>query len=126
MRQGLEAWGQQPSTLPLVGEQLGRTKAEALRRWHGHSVMRQVEVEYSDGRGALEALRFVVVHARQLAQQQTLASTAAQAQEAEAVMAHAKPGQAQWFACEAEATAAIAEYEGRGQGRRGCRPHSWR
>lgn len=126
VRQVLEAWGQQQSALPLLVEKPGRTKAEAPRRWHGQSVMRQVEVEYSDGRVAREALRFVVVHASQLAQQQTRAYTAAQAQEAEAVMAHAKHVHAQWFACEADATAAIAEYEGRGQGRRGRRPRPWR
>ena len=34
--------------------------------------------------------------------------------------------QAHWFACEAEAEAASAEYEHRGQGRRGRRPQSWR
>jgi len=42
------------------------------------------KVEYSDGRVALEALRFLVVHSSQLAQQQTQAYTAAQAKEAEA------------------------------------------
>jgi transposase len=88
--------------------------------------MRQVEVEYSDGRVALEALRFVVVHSSQLAQQQTQAYTAAQAKEAEAVMAHVKQVQARWFACEADAEATIAEYEGRGPGRRGRRPRPWR
>jgi transposase len=89
-------------------------------------VIRQVEVEYSDGRVALEALRFVVVHSSQLAQQQTQAYTAAQAKEAAAVMAHVKQVQAQWFACETDAAAAIAEYEGRGEGRRGRRPRPWR
>ena len=34
--------------------------------------------------------------------------------------------QARWFACEADAAAAIAEYEHRGPGRRGRRPQSWR
>ena len=126
VRQALEAWGQPQSVLPLLVEKPGRIKAEAPRRWHGQSVIRQVEVEYSDGRVALEALRFVVVHASQLAQQQTQASTAAQAKEAEAVMAHVKHVQARWFACEADAVAAIAEYEGRGQGRRGHRPRPWR
>ena len=126
VRQALEAWGQQQATLPLLVEKPGRTKAEAPRRWHGQSVMRQVEVEYSDGRVAREALRFVVVHSSQLAQQQTQAYTAAQAKEAAAVMAHVKQVQARWFACEADAEATIAEYEGRGQGRRGRRPHPWR
>jgi hypothetical protein len=45
VRQELEAWGQQQPALPRLVEQPGRTKAEAPRRWHGQSVMRQVEVE---------------------------------------------------------------------------------
>ena len=126
VRQALEAWGQQQPALPLLLEKPGRTKDEAPRRWHGQSVSRQVEVEYSDGRVALETLRFVVVHSSPLAQQQTQASTAAQAKEAAAVLAHVKPVPAQWFAGEADAAAAIAEYEGRGEGRRGRRPRPWR
>ncbi len=126
VRQELEAWGQQQPALPLLVEKPGRTKDEAPRRWHGQSVLRQVEVEYSDGRVAHEALRFVVVHSSQLAQQQTQAYTAAQAKEAEAVTAHVKHVQARWFACEADAEAAIAEYEGQGPGRRGRRPRPWR
>jgi transposase len=126
VRQAREAGGQHQSALPLFGEKPGRTKDEAPRRWHGHSVLRQVEVEDSDGRVACATLRFVVVHSSQLAQQQAQTYTAAQAKEAEAVMAHAKHVQAQWCACEADATAAIAEYEGRGQGRRGRRPRPWR
>jgi transposase len=124
VRQELEAWGQHQAGLPLLVEKPGRTRDEAPRRWHGQSVIRQVEVKYSDGRVALEALRFVVVHSSQLAQQQTPAYTAAQAKEAEAVMAHVKQVQARWFACEADAKATIAEYEG--QGRRGRRPRLWR
>ena len=45
LRQALEAWGQQQLALPLLGENPGRTKAEAPRCGHGPSVMRQVEVE---------------------------------------------------------------------------------
>ena len=45
IRQELEAWGQQQSVLPLFVEKPGRTKDEAPRRWHGQSVLRQVEVE---------------------------------------------------------------------------------
>jgi transposase len=126
VRQELEVWGQHQSLLPLLAEKPGRTKDEAPRRWHGESVSRQVEVEYSDGRVALEALRFVVVHSSQLAQQQTQAYTAAQEKEAEAITAHVKQVQARWFACEADAEAASAEYEGRGPGRRGRRPCPWR
>jgi transposase len=107
-------------------EKPGRTQAEALRRWHGQSVVRQVEVEYSDGRVVSEALRFVVVHSSQLAQQQTQAYSAVQAKEAAALVAHITQGQARWFACEADAAAALAEYEHRGPGRRGRRPQAWR
>jgi hypothetical protein len=109
VRQELEVWGQQQPVLPLLVEKPGRTKAEASRRWHGQSVLRQVEVEYSDGRVAQEELRFVVVHSSQLAQQQAPSYAAAQAKEAETVIAHVKHVQARWFACEADAVAAIAE-----------------
>jgi hypothetical protein len=126
VRQELEAWGQQQSALPLLVEKPGRTTAEAPRRWHGQSVVRQVEVEDSDGRVSVEALRFVVVHASPLAHQQTQTYAAAQAKEAEAMAAHVRQVQARWFACEADAAAAIAEYEHRGPGRRGRRPQAWR
>jgi len=126
VRQELEAWGQPQPALPLLVEKPGRTKDEACRQWHGQSVIRPVEVEYSDGRVTQEALRFLVVHSSQLAQQQTQAYTAAQAKEAAAVTAYVKQGQARWFACEADAAAAIAEYEGRELGRRGRHPHPWR
>jgi transposase len=126
VRQELEAWGQQHPAFPLLIEKSGRTKAEAPRRWHGQSVLRQVEVEYSDGRIVHETLRFVVVHASQLAQQQTQAYSAAPAKEAEALVAHIAHVQARWCACEADAEAAVAEYEHRGLGRRGRRPQTWR
>jgi transposase len=126
IRQELEAWGQQQPALPLLAEKPGRTKDEEPRRWHGHSVLRQVEVEDSDGRVASEALRFVVVHSSQLVQQQAQAYAAAQAKEAEAVVEHMKHVQARWLACAADAAAAIAEYEHRGPGRRGRRPQAWR
>ena len=60
-----------------------------------------------------EALRFVVVHARQRAQQQTQTYAVAHAQDAEAVTDHAKRVQAQWFACLPAAEAALAAYEGK-------------
>jgi transposase len=126
VRQELEAWGQQQSALPLLVEKPGRTKDEVPRRWHGQSVLRQVEVEYSDGRVVSEALRFVVVHSSQLAQQQTQTHTSGQAKEAEAVADYVQRVQARWFACVPDANAAIAEYEGRGQGHRGRRPRPWR
>ena len=126
IRQELEAWGGQQPTLSLLVEKPGRTQDEAPRRWHGQSVVRHVEVEYSDGRVTQEKVRFVVVHSSQLAQQQTQAYSAAQAKEAEALVAHSAHVQARWFACEADAAAAIAEYEHRGPGRRGRRPQAWR
>jgi transposase len=126
VRQDLEGWGRQHSMLPLLLEKPGRTKTEAPRRWYGQSVFRQVEVEYSDGRVALEEVRFVVVHSSQLAQQQTQTYARAQEKEASAVAEHVQRVQARWFACEADAEAAIAEYEHRGPGRRGRRPQAWR
>jgi transposase len=73
-----------------------------------------------------EAVRFVVVHSRQLAQQQAQAYAAAQGKEAEAVADHVRQVHARWCACRPDAEAALAEDEGRGQGRRGRRPRPWR
>src|SRR5919201_636311 len=126
VRQELEAWGQQQGPLPLLLAKPGRTRQESPRRWHGRSVVRQVEVEYADGRRAMEALRFLVVHSSQLAQQAAGAYTAAQAKEAERLTEHIQRVEARWFACAADAEAAIAEYEGCGQGRRGRKPRPWR
>jgi transposase len=126
IRQELETWGRQQPALPLLVEKPGRTKEEAPRCWHGQSMRRHVEVEYSDGRVALEALRFVIVHSSQLAQQQTSTYAVAQEKEAQAVADHRQRVQARWFVCRPDAEAAIAEYEGRGQGRRGRRPRPWR
>jgi transposase len=126
VRQELEVWGRQQPVLPLLVEKPGRTQDEVQRRWQGQSGLRQVEVEYSDGRIVHEPLRFVVVHSSQLAQQQAQTYSAAQAKEAEAVTAHSTQVQARWFACEADAAAAIVEYEHRGPSRRGRRPQSWR
>jgi transposase len=125
LRQELEAWGQQQPALPLLVEKPGRTRQETPRQWHGQSVTRQVDVEYSDGRVVPEALRFVVVHSSQLAQQQAHASAMAHAKEAERVAAHRRRGEARRFACAADAEAASADYAGRGQGRRGRRPRLW-
>ena len=126
MRQDLEAWGRQHPALPLLVEKPGRTKDEAPRRWYGHSVLRRVEVEYSEGRVAQEEVRFVVVHSSQLAQQHAQTYASAQEKEAEAVADHVRQVQAQWFACLPDAEAAIAAYEGQGPGRRGRRPRPWR
>jgi transposase len=125
IRQELETWGQQQPSLPLLLEKPGRTRQETPRQWHGQSVTRQVDVEYSDGRVVPEALRFVVVHSSQLAQQQAHAYAMAQAKEAERVAAHRQRVEARRFACAPDAEAASADYAGRGQGRRGRRPRPW-
>jgi hypothetical protein len=126
VRQDLEAWGRQHPALPLLVEKPGRTKDEEPRRWHGPSVVRRVEVEYSEGRVAQEEVRFVVVHSSQLAQQHAQTSVGAPKKDAVAVADHVRQVQAQWFACLPDAEAAIAAYEGRGPGRRGRRPRPWR
>src|SRR5215468_11258686 len=126
VRQEVEAWGQQHGPLPLLLEKPGRTRQEAPRRWHGTSVIRQVEVEDADGRRDMAAIRFLVVHSSQLADQTAVTYAAAQAKEAERLAEHSRRVEARWCACAADAEAAIADYEGRGQGRRGRPPHPWR
>ena len=126
VRQEVEAWGQQHSGLPLLLEKPGRTRREPPRRWHGQSIVRRVPVEYADGRLDVAEIRFLVVHSSQLAHQAAVAYAAAQAKEAERITEHVRHVEARWFACAADAAAAIAEYEGCGQGRRGRKPRPWR
>jgi transposase len=126
VRQEVEAWGQQHGALPLLFEKPGRTRQEPPRCWHGQSVVRRVPVEYADGRLDVAEIRFLVVHSSQLAQQAATAYAAAQAKEAERVAEHIQRVEARWFACAADAEAAISDYEGRGQGRRGRKPRLWR
>ena len=126
VRQEVEAWGQQQGALPLLLEKPGRTRQEPARQWHGQSVVRRVPVEYTDGRLDMAAIRFLVVHSSQLAHQMAVAYAAAQAKEAERIAEHVQHVEARWFACAADAEEAIADYEGRGQGRRGRTPHPWR
>src|SRR5919202_3996211 len=126
VRQEMEAWGQQHRALPLLLEKPGRTRQEPPRRWHGQSVVRRVPVEYADGRRDVAEIRFLVVHSSQLAHQTAVAYAAAQGKEAERLTEHVQRVEARWFACAADAEAAIAEYEGRGQGRRGRKPRPWR
>jgi transposase len=126
IRQEVEAWGQQQRSLPLLLEKPGRRCQDSSRRWYGRSVTRQVDVEYEDGRIVQEPVRFVAVYSNQLAQQHAQASRRGHAQEAEAVAQHIAQVAARRFACEADAEAAIAAYEGRGPGQRGRRPCRWR
>src|SRR5437870_62120 len=102
VRQEVEAWGQQQDALPLLLEKPGRTRRESPRRWHGHSVVRRVAVEYADGRLDVAAIRFLVVHSSQLAHQAAVAYAAAHAKEAERVTEHVQHVEAQWFACAAD------------------------
>ena len=126
VRQALEAWGQQHMPLPLLVEKPGRTKGDEPRRWWGQSVQRSVDVEYADGQVGQETLRFLVVHSSQLTRQQSTAYTTAQTKEAERVADHIRRVEAKHFACVADTEVAIAECEGRGQGRRGRRLRLWR
>jgi transposase len=126
VRQEVEAWGQQQGALPLLLEKPGRTRPEPPRRWHGQSVVRRVPVEYTDGRLDVAEIRFLVVHSSQLAHQTAVAYAAAQAKEAEQIAEHVRHVEARWFACAADAEEAMANYEGRGQGRRGRKPRPWR
>src|SRR5262247_3940446 len=126
VRQELEAWGQQHGPLPRLLDKPGRTHQEPPRRWHGASVIRPVEVEDADGHLNMAEIRFLVVHSSQLADQTAVAYAAAQSKEAERLAEHIRRVEAHWFACAADAEAAIADYEGRGQGRRSRPPHPWR
>jgi len=126
VRQEVEAGGQQPGALPLWREKPGRTRQEPPRRWYGHSVVRRVEVAYADRRLEMAALRLLGVHSSQLAHPAAVTYAAAQAKEAAQVAEHIARVEARWFAWAADAEAAMAEYEGRGQGRRGRKPRPWR
>jgi transposase len=126
VRQEVEAWGQQQRSLPLLLEKPGRRRQDPPHRWYGRSVTRAVAVEYGDGRIVLEPVRFVAVYSHQLAQQHAEAYETAHHREAEAVAQYIAGMEARRFACEADAEAAIAEYDGSGQGRRGRRPCRWR
>jgi hypothetical protein len=83
-------------------------------------------VEYADGRLDQAEIRFVVVHSSPLAQQEARASATAHAKEAKRVADQITRVEAKQFAWVADAEAAIADYEGRGPGRRGRRPQCWR
>lgn len=125
MRQEVEAWGQQQSSLPLLLDKPARRRRDTPRRWYGRSLTREVEVEYEDGRIELAPMRFVAVYSNQLAQHHEEAYGKAQGREAQALAEHVAQVQGRRFACEADAEAAIAELEGRGRGQRGRRPCPW-
>jgi transposase len=126
IRQEVEQWGQQQASLPLLLEKPGRRRLEAPRRWYGHSVTRQVEVEDSEGQVTLAPMRFVAVYSTQLAQRHAEAYTTQQQKEAKSLATHIAQVEARQFACQADAQGAIAAYEGRGPGRRGRPATPWR
>ena len=108
-RQARATWGPPPLAWPRCGEQPGRPQAEAPRRWPGHSVIRQGEVEARETQGVQAEVRVVVVQARPLAPPQAPASAAAPGQAAEAGADHGRQGPTRWFACRPAAEAASAE-----------------
>ena len=126
VRQEVATWGQQQDVLPLWLAKPGRTRQEPPRRWHGHSVTRPVAVAYADGRLAVEASRFLVVHSSQVAQQAASAATAAHTQEAPRSAEPLQRVAARWLAWAADAEAARPAEAGRGPGRRGRTPRLWR
>jgi hypothetical protein len=85
-----------------------------------------VPVEYADGRLDVAAIRFLVGHSSPLAHPAVAAYAAAQAKEAARVAEPVPHVAARWFAWAADAAAAIAEYDGRGQGRPGRKPRPGR
>jgi transposase len=124
IREEVEAWGQKQSSLPLLVDKPARRRPDAPRRWYGRSLIRDVEVEYEDGRIEFAPVRFVAVYSSQLAQHHEEAYGKGQVREAETLAEHIAQVQRRRFACEADAQVAIAEYEGQGKrGRRTCR---WR
>lgn len=125
IRQEVEAWGQQQSSLPLLLDKPARRRTDAPRRWYGRSLTREVEVEYGDGRIELAPVRFVAVYSNQLAQQHENTYGKVQVREAQEVAEHVAQVQGRRFACEADADAAIAAYKGRGPGKRGRRACRW-
>jgi transposase len=96
IRQELEAWGQQQDVWPLLLEKPGRTQPEPPRRWRGQSVLRHIDVEDADGHSQQAALRFLVVHASSLAQQETQAAPPARAKATEQGDAPRQRVAAQW------------------------------
>lgn len=126
IRQEVEAWGQRQVSLPLLLERPAKRQGDGPRRWYGRSVMREVEVEDQEGHVTLAPMRFIALYSTQLAQQHEPSYSQAQAREAQTLAAHIAHVQSRPFACEADAMGAIAEYEGRGPGRRGRAATPWR
>ena len=126
IRQEVEKWGQQQTSLPLLLEKAGKRRSDAPRRWYGRSVTRQVEVEDGKGQVTLAPMRCVAVYSTQLAQSHAEAHAHQQQKEAKSLATHLAQVESRQFACQADAEGAIAAYEGRGPGRRGRPATPWR
>jgi transposase len=126
IRQEVERWGQQQTSLPLLLEKPGKRRSDTPRRWYGRSVTRQVEVEDGQGQVTFSPMRFVAVYSTQLAQRHAEAHAKQQHKEAKSLATHIAQVQSRPFACQADAEGAIAAYEGRGPGRRGRPASPWR
>jgi transposase len=126
IRQEVEQWGQQQTSLPRLLEKAGKRRVDALRRWYGRSVTRQVEVEDSQGQVTWAPMRFVAVYSTQLAQRHAEAHANQQQKEAKSLATPIAEVECRPFACQADAEGAIAAYEGRGPGRRGRVATPWR
>jgi transposase len=126
IRQEVERWGQQQTSLPLLLEKAGKRRLDAPRRWYGRSVTRPVEVEDGEGQVSLAPIRFVAVYSTQLAQRHAEAHANQQLKESKSLITHIAQVQSRHFACQADAEGAIAAYEGRGPGQRGRPATQWR
>lgn len=126
IRQEVEAWGQRQVSWPRLLERPAKRQGDGPRRWYGRSVMGEVEVDDQEGRVTLAPIRFIAVYSTPLAQHHEGAHSQAQAREAESLATPIAHVQRRPVACEADAKGAIAEYEGRGGGRRGRAATPWR
>jgi hypothetical protein len=126
IRQEVERWGQQQTSLPRLLEKAGKRRSDAPRRWYGCSVTRQVEVEDGQGQVTLASMRFVAVYSTQLAQYHAEAYATQQQKEAKSLATHIAQVESRPVACQADAEGAIAAYEGRAPGRRGRPATPWR
>lgn len=126
VRQACERGGPQQPAVPRVRDKPGRTRPEPPRRWQGQRVRRRVAVAEAEGRHDMAARRWLGVPSRPVAQQAAAAYAAAHPKEAERVTEHWQRVAARWGAWAADAAAAMAADDGRGQGRRGRQPPPWR
>jgi transposase len=126
IRQEVATWGQRHVSLPLLLERPAKRQGDGHRRWYGRNVIREVEVKDQAGHVTWAPMRFMALYSTQLAQQHEQSYRQAQTREAQALATHIAHVQSRPFACEADATGSIAEYEGHRPGRRGRAATPWR